>query len=136
MLFYATSGGTGTDQTGDSDHSTYGPSGTDITDLNLFAGIFKQLVSALSASGGKGIVINIPSISSIPFFSTVPYNTQTLDQATVDFPNSEFIPNNTGLEAAASANTITEEERSHRTIFFTTRLNAVIRDLVTKSLKQ
>lgn len=72
VLAYATSGGTGIDQTGNLDPSTYG--GNDITDPNVFAQVFSSEVGALTANGAKGVVTNVPYITSLPHFTTVPYN--------------------------------------------------------------
>lgn len=72
VLSYATSGGTGTNQTGNLDPTTYG--GNDITDPNVFASVYSTLVNELTANGAKGVVANIPYVTSVPFFTTVPTN--------------------------------------------------------------
>lgn len=71
ILSFATSGGIGVDQTGNFDPSTYGSN--DITDPNVFAGAYSAQVDALMAGGAKGVLINIPDVTSIPYFTTVPY---------------------------------------------------------------
>lgn len=80
ILGYATSGGTGVDQTGNLDPSTYGSN--DITDPNVFAGVYSQLIEGLTASATGGVVYNIPNVTDIPFFTTVPNNALVLDAAT------------------------------------------------------
>ncbi len=72
VLSYATSGGTGTNQTGNLNPATYGPN--DITDPNVFASVYNTLVTSLTANGAKGVVANIPYVTSVPFFTTVPTN--------------------------------------------------------------
>ena len=72
VLAYATSGGTGVNQSGNLDPSTY--SGNDITDPNVFANVYSTLVTQLTAGGAKGVVANIPYVTSVPFFTTVPTN--------------------------------------------------------------
>ncbi|MCB0444701.1 MAG: G-D-S-L family lipolytic protein, partial [Gelidibacter sp.] len=72
VLAYATSGGTGVDQTGNIDPTTYG--GSDITDPNVFAASFSASVDALTANGAKGVVANVPYITGLAHFTTVPYN--------------------------------------------------------------
>ena len=72
VLSYATSGGTGTNQAGNLDPTTYG--GNDITDPNVFASVYSTLVNQLTANGAKGVVANIPYVTSVPFFTTVPTN--------------------------------------------------------------
>ncbi|MBZ9786766.1 G-D-S-L family lipolytic protein [Psychroflexus sp. CAK57W] len=80
ILGYATSGGTGVDQTGNFDASTY--ASNDITDPNVFAGVYSQLIEGLTASASGGVVYNIPNITDIPFFTTVPNNALVLDAQT------------------------------------------------------
>lgn len=72
VLSYATSGGTGVDQTGNQDPTTYGS--TDITDPTLFAGVIQNILEVMvNQVGAKGAIANIPSVTDIPFFTTVPY---------------------------------------------------------------
>ncbi|QED38052.1 G-D-S-L family lipolytic protein [Antarcticibacterium arcticum] len=80
VLGYATNGGAGTDQTGNPDPSTYGTN--DITDPTVFAGVYSQMVNALTATGAEGVLINIPDVTSVPYFTTIPNNALVLDAAT------------------------------------------------------
>lgn len=75
VLSFATSGGVGVDQTGNLDPSTYG--GNDITDPNVFAATYSAITDMLTSGGAKGVVATIPDVTSIPFFTTVPYNPLT-----------------------------------------------------------
>lgn len=81
ILSYATSGGLGVDQTGNFDPSTYGPN--DITDPNVFGGAYTAELDALMQGGASGIVFNIPDVTSIPYFTTVPF--APLSPANPDF---------------------------------------------------
>lgn len=72
VLAYATSGGTGVYQEGNMDPSTYG--GNDITDPTVFAASFDAAVAALTSNGAKGVVTNVPYITSLAHFTTVPHN--------------------------------------------------------------
>ncbi|MEX0597036.1 MAG: G-D-S-L family lipolytic protein, partial [Candidatus Paceibacterota bacterium] len=72
VLSYATSGGTGVNQAGNLNPATYG--GNDITDPNVFASVYESLTTALTANGAKGVVANIPYVTSVPYFTTVPTN--------------------------------------------------------------
>ena len=72
VLGYATSGGTGIDQTGNFDPTTYGSN--DITDPNVFAQVLSTIVGTMTANGAKGVMGNIPSITSLPYFTTVPHD--------------------------------------------------------------
>ncbi|WP_228012103.1 G-D-S-L family lipolytic protein [Flavobacterium hungaricum] len=75
VLAYATSGGTGKDQTGNPNPATYGSN--DITDPAVFANVYGGLVTSLTAKGAKGVVANLPYITALPHFTTVPYNPLT-----------------------------------------------------------
>lgn len=81
VLAFATSGGSGVDQTGNLDPTTYG--NNDITDPNVFAASFSASVDALTANGAKGVVGNVPYITSLSHFTTVPYN--PLEPSNPDF---------------------------------------------------
>lgn len=72
ILGFATSGGAGVDQTGNLDPTTYGSN--DITDPNVFGGAYTAALDGLTANGAQGVVVNIPDVTSIPYFTTVPYN--------------------------------------------------------------
>lgn len=71
VLSYATGGGVGTNQTGNFDPTTYGSE--DITDPNVLKNAIENYLIALDAVGAKGVIANIPSITDIPYFTTVPY---------------------------------------------------------------
>lgn len=81
VLGYATSGGAGVDQTGNVDPSEYGSN--DITDPSVFASVYSQLVTALTEDGAEGVLINIPDVTDVPFFTTVPF--APLNPANPDF---------------------------------------------------
>lgn len=72
VLSYATSGGIGTNQIGNLDPTTYGSN--DITDPNVFATVYSNLVNGMTQNGAKGVVANIPYVNTVPFFTTVPTN--------------------------------------------------------------
>lgn len=85
VLVYSIAGGAGEDhnETGNVDPSTYGAN--DITNSNVFASVFSSTVDALTAGGAKGVVANVPYITSLPYFTTVPY-------APLDPSNPSFGP--------------------------------------------
>lgn len=75
VLSYATNGGTGTNQmiAGNVNPSTYG--GNDISHPTVVAGSIQTILETLVNQGGaKGVIANIPSVTDIPFFTTVPHN--------------------------------------------------------------
>jgi len=122
ILSYATSGGTGVDQTGNLDPSSYGPE--DITDPNVFASVYSQQVEALTAGGAKGVLVNIPEVTSIPYFTTVPTNAIPLDAATAAQLNAQFAAyNNQILPGLVGIGLITPEEAALRMINFSAGQN-------------
>ena len=62
VLGFATTGGDGTDP---------------ITPTATFDFAYKTLVDNLTAKGAKGVVANLPYITTLPHFTTVPYNPLT-----------------------------------------------------------
>lgn len=125
VLGFATSGGSGIDQTGNLNPATYG--GSDITDPNVFASVYNSLIAAFTSSGANmGVVANIPSITSIPYFTTVPYNAIPLDAATAAMLNQAFAPYNGGLQQLQGLGVISAAEVSQRTINFVAGQNPVL----------
>jgi hypothetical protein len=122
ILSYATNGGSGVDQTGNLDPTTYGSS--DITDPNVFASVYSQQVEALTAGGAKGVLINIPDVTSIPYFTTVPAQSIPLDAATAGAVNAQFALYNTQvLPGLVQAGVITQAEAQARQISFSEGVN-------------
>jgi len=85
VLSYATNGGANNDGTPATDHNdtgntnpaTYG--GNDITNTNVFTQAYNTITTSLTANGAKGVVATIPSVTSVPYFTTVPYNPITAE---------------------------------------------------------
>ena len=115
VLGYATSGGVGVD----------GGFGTDdITDPAVFAGTYAGLVGALTANPAtQGVLVNIPDVSTIPYFTAVPYNPVPLDQATADILNAAYAPYNAGVAGYLAGK---PDEVAKRTINFVAGQNAVV----------
>jgi len=81
VLSYATNGGAQTDGTtpaadhnltGNMNPATYGSN--DITNSGVFASVYTTIINTLTSGGAKGVVATVPSVTSIPYFTTVPYN--------------------------------------------------------------
>lgn len=91
VLAYATGGGTVSDNlatptideslsniaaadhnlTGNTNPATYGVN--DITNSGAYASVYSTIINTLTSNGAKGVVCTIPSVTSIPYFTTVPY---------------------------------------------------------------
>ncbi|GEQ87377.1 outer membrane protein [Patiriisocius marinistellae] len=122
ILGYATAGGAGVDQTGNLNPLTYGSA--DITDPNVFASVYSGYVDALTANGAGGVLINIPDVTSIPYFTTVPAQSIPLDAATAGAVNAQFALYNTQvLPGLVGAGVITAEEAASRMINFNAGVN-------------
>jgi hydrogenase/urease accessory protein HupE len=80
----------------------------------------------MTANGAKGVVANIPYVTTIPYFTTVPYNPVPLDAATAGQLNAGYAAYNGGLAAALNAGLISAEEKAKRTITFQAGNNAVV----------
>ncbi|WP_298527753.1 G-D-S-L family lipolytic protein [uncultured Christiangramia sp.] len=95
VLSYATSGGSGEYQLNNFDPRTYGEN--DITDPTVFAMLYRQMAEAL-AQNADGVLVNIPNVASVPYFTTVPF--APLNPADEDFGpqiptlNATFAPLN------------------------------------------
>jgi hypothetical protein len=132
VLGYALSGGSGVDQIGNFDPSSYG--GSDITDPNVFASVFSGMVTALTANGAKGVVANVPYITDLANFTTVPHNPVPLDGATAGALSGAYAPYNGGIQQAfaylVAVTPMTQEmasaEIAKRTISFSAGKNAVV----------
>ena len=125
VLGFAASGGDGVDQTGNLDPTSYGRN--DITDPNVFASVYNGLLQGLTANGSDGVIINIPDVSALPYFTTVPYNPVPLDEATAALLNGAYAAYNGGLAQLQQLGAVSAEEVARRTISFAAgATNAVV----------
>lgn len=78
-----------------------------------FDGTYDALVNTLTSTGAKGVIANIPYVSTIPFFTTVPFNplstkvlgagSVAVGEGTVDALNAQLYgPINQALKAIAA----------------------------------
>lgn len=81
VLTYATNGGAQPDGvtpaadhnlTGNLNPETYGFN--DITNANAFESVYSTIINTLTSGGAKGVVATVPSVTSIPYFTTVKWN--------------------------------------------------------------
>ena len=121
ILTYATGGGTGTDQTGNIDPTSY--AGNDITDPTTLANIVNGVLATINTPTNKGVLINIPDVSTIPYFTTVTYNPIPMDAATAAFANGAYA----GYNGGGAGLLLTGPEIAQRTIVFSESLtNALV----------
>lgn len=108
VLGYATSGGDGTNP---------------ITPIATFNFALNTIVNALTTDPNtKGVIANLPDITSLPHFTTIPHNPIPLDAKTATALNEGYAPYNGGIQAALAAlkgtGLFTEEEAEKRMIKF------------------
>ena len=114
VLGYATSGGDDSDL---------------ITDPVVFDTTYNGLVATMKGANAaiQGVLVNIADVSTIPFFTTVPYNAVPMTQADADAANAGYVTYNAGLQAAVGvAPGMTQEEADARTINFAEGQNALV----------
>ena len=68
-----------------------------------FDGTYADIIATMTASGAKGVVANVPYVTSLPHFTTVPHNPLPLDAATAAAVNAAYAAYNGGLQAAFQA---------------------------------
>lgn len=118
VLSYATSGGVGTDQTGNTDPRTY--TENDITDPQVLAGSIKAILDGMKAAGAtKGVIANIPNVVDIPFFTTVPSKPISgITETQVSALNTAYAQYNSALQRVKSLGLINDAEYQQRLISF------------------
>lgn len=88
---------------GDYDIYSYaieGGASDSITNPIAFQNFLNTIINALKANGAKGAIANIPDITDIPFFTTIPYNALVIkDQNLVNMLNFSYHPINLMLQA-------------------------------------
>jgi lysophospholipase L1-like esterase len=111
VLGYALSGGDGTNP---------------ITPTATFNAAYGALTTQLANGGRKGVVANLPYVTSLPHFTTVPYNPVGLNATQVAQLNSGYATYNGGLAVAVANNWITQAEADRRRVVFQVGANPVI----------
>lgn len=102
-------------------------SGDPITDAPIFTALYNQTVSALTANNAKGAIANIPDITSIPFFNTVPAKviaiTSDVQETAI---NRAYADYNAAIEGYRAASLISNDEAALRTISFSLGANFLV----------
>lgn len=83
VLGYATAGGIGS-------IDPAFPLPGDISSAAQVGATLTAVVDSLTSRGAKGVIANIPEITSIPFFTTIPYNGVDLTQGAADTLNGLY----------------------------------------------
>lgn len=73
--------------------------GDTITSQGFYAFVMNTIITSMNATGAEGAIANVPSVTSIPFFNTVPFNALPLqEQAQVDALNAGYAAYNQLME--------------------------------------
>lgn len=103
-----------------------------ITPQGVFETAFRGLLNRMldAKADAEGAVANIPNVSSIPYFTTVPFNpVPVTSPAQRDQLNAGYAAYNGGLDQAVAAGLLSAAERDRRRISFAVGANrAVILD--------
>jgi hypothetical protein len=100
-----------------------------MTSVSDFNAQFNGLISAMLGANPvfKGVVGNIPEIETYPYFTTIPYNTIDLDEATASSLQSNIAENyNAFLNAMVQFQVISAEERDARILNYAEGMNSVL----------
>jgi hypothetical protein len=127
VLFYALAGGDGVDQNAANNINplSYGPD--DITDDAVFDAFYAPIVAALKTANNKGVLINVPDVTTMPYFTTVPVNAIPLTAAqALGLQTMLGDPYNMGLDAAVLAASIDQDEADRRYLNFVEGINPVL----------
>ncbi len=111
-------------------YATAGASaGGTLTSEGVFDAAYNGALNAMLAANAdaKGVVANIPDVTTIPFFKTVPYNPIPLDAPTAAALTSQLANNyNAFLNGMVGATVITAAERDYRLLTFAAGQNAIL----------
>jgi len=107
-------------------------SGQSVTATGTFNGAFNAMINdlAVAVPTAKGVLVNIPDATTIPYFNTVPYNAIPLTASQASTANMGFAPYNLSLQALAGSSPcgtlLTPEEMARRQITFVEGQNPVV----------
>ena len=116
-------------------YATSGGSNGALTPQATFDASMDAIAGDLETIDAQGVMANIPYVTDIPFFTTVPYNAVPLDAATATAVNGGYAAYNQAMGATQLPNdpvlnplggALSAEEAAARTILFTAGQNAVV----------
>lgn len=94
IFSYASKGGAG---------SVSGLGTNDITPVDTFANAIDYMVNSLTGNRAKGVISNLPDLTSIPYYTVIPWNGLNLTQTEADYWNTQVLPGS-GITFTAGAN--------------------------------
>lgn len=117
VLGWALSGGSAPD--GEVDPAAQATNPATLTSIASFTQAYQGIISSMLATPeAKGVAINIPPVTLLPFFRAVGYNPVPLGEANAAALNAGYFQYNQGLDGAVQLGQITAEEAARRKIDF------------------
>jgi len=99
----------------------------DMTPVANFSSAYTAALTTMLGASNKGVVANIPNVTAIPFFTTVAWNTITLDAATAGALTTQLANNYNGfLSAMVTNGIITQGEADERNLAYAAGKNGVL----------
>ena len=89
---------------------TGGDGSETITSESIFKSSTENAIATLAAAQAKGLVLNIPNIADLPFFTTIPYNALVLSQQEADSLNTLYSLLNPSIHFAEGNNAFVMED--------------------------
>lgn len=99
------------------------------TSESTFTGYYTTAINTILGSNAnlKGVIVNIPDVTTIPYFTTVTWNAITLDAATATTVTTSLANNYNGfLDAMKTAGVITQAEFDKRKLTYVAGKNGVL----------
>lgn len=91
-----------------------------------FDASYNELIDQMTSGGRKGVIANLPYVTTLPHFTTVPYNPVGLNSAQVTQLNGGYATYNGGLAVAVANGWITQAEADRRRVVFQVGANPVV----------
>jgi len=97
-----------------------------LTSINSFTNAYSGVINALVASNSKGVAINIPNITLVPFFQAIPYNAIPLSSEDAAALNAGFQGYNSILDALAANQLLDPAEAELRKVTYSEGANPIL----------
>ena len=99
-----------------------------LTPVAEFEQLYGEMMSVLTGDGAEGVVITIPDVTLIPFFTTIPYIAIELDEQTASdlMGLTAFGGYNFVLDNLASQGVITQDEADKRKVNYAEGYNPIL----------
>lgn len=101
-----------------------------------FESSMQVLVNDLLANGAKGAIANIADITSVPFFTTIPYNGLHLDENEVKVLNTKYYKNGLCFTIGANSFAIIDSGFNSSGIRFIEKEELILLDIMLDPLKE